>query len=147
MRAYTLHAVVLTFVLALLGSAVAPGSVRAQGNGATPVFLALPDVYPDIDGRIVLLREPGREVIVLSDAATPEDLTMALRMLARFRRQRGQPEARQGHMIPILGYAPAPVLSGAQRTRLHSVLTELKTRPPTNVGSLGRGRWMRWDPR
>jgi hypothetical protein len=147
MRAYTLHAVVLTFALALLASAALPRSVTAQVSGAAPVFLAMPDVYPDIDGRIVLLREPGREVIVLSQAATPEDLTMAVRMLARFRRQRGQPEARRGEMIPIVGYAPAPVLSGMERARLQSVLTELKARPPASVGSLGSGRWMRWDPR
>jgi hypothetical protein len=107
----------------------------------------MPDVYPDVDGRVVLLREPGREVIVLSDAATAEDLTIAMRMLARFRRQHGQPQARRGQMIPIVGYAPAPSLSGGQRSRLESVLSELKARPPANVGSLGRGRWMRWDPR
>jgi hypothetical protein len=146
MRSYTLQAVVLTGALALLGCSVSAGSVAAQDNAA-PVFLALPDVYPDVDGRVVLLREPGREVIVLSAAATPEDLTMAVRMLARFRRERGQPEARRGQMIPILGYAPAPVLDRVQRSRLESVLTELRARPEGTVGSLGRGRWMRWDPR
>jgi hypothetical protein len=70
-----------------------------------------------------------------------------MRMLARFRREQGQPEPRRGQMIPIVGYAPAPVLSAAERSRLEAALTELKARPVAVLGNLGRGRWMRWEAR
>jgi hypothetical protein len=129
-----------------LAAAVSPNPLAAQAEGAPPLFLALPDVYPDVDGRVTLLREPGREIVVLSDAATPEDLGVAVRLLARFRRERGQPERGRGHMIPIVGIV-TPRLDGAPRAQLEAALAELKNRPASNVGNLGRGRWMRWDPR
>ena len=124
-----------------------PVHLTAQGNGGPPIFLSLPDVYPDVDGRVVLLREPGREIVVVAETVTPEDLTMALRMLQRFRRERGQPETGRGHMIPIVGYAPPPVLDAAERARLDQVLVDLKARPSANVGNLGRGRWMPYRER
>jgi hypothetical protein len=72
---------------------------------------------------------------------------MAFRLLERFRRERGQPASGRGHMIPIVGYAPDPILDPAHRTRLDAALADLKTRPFANVGTLGRGRWMRYDGR
>jgi hypothetical protein len=138
------------FALALLsiltlGAAVSPTPLTAQ-SGGPPLFLALPDAYPDVDGRVTLLREPGREIVVLSDEATPEDLGVAVRLLARFRRERGQPEQGRGDMIPIVG-SVTPRLDEARRSQLEEALAELRNRPVTNVGNLGRGRWMRWDPR
>jgi len=133
-------------VLALLVSTFSPSSLLAQADGGPPLFLAMPDVYPDVDGRVTLLREPGREIVVLSDTATPEDLGVAVRMLARFRRERGQPEQGRGHMIPIVGHVTQP-LSPERRSTLEAALEELRSRPFANVGNLGRGRWMRWDPR
>ena len=133
--------------LVTLGAAVSPVHVTAQGGGAMPIFLALPDAYPDVDGRVLLLREPGREIVVVAESATPEDLTMALRMLGRFRRERAQPQAGRGHMIPIVGYAPDPVLDPTERARLDATLADLRARPYANVGNLGRGRWMRYEPR
>jgi hypothetical protein len=129
-----------------LAATVSPTPLAAQAGGGPPLFLALPDDYPDVDGRVTLLREPGREIVVLSDAATPEDLGVAVRLLARFRRERGQPERGHGHMIPIVGIV-TPHLNHARRSRLEEALVELRNRPVTNVGNLGRGRWMRWDPR
>jgi hypothetical protein len=49
-------------------------------------------------------------------------------------------------MIPIVGIV-TPRLNEARRTRLEAALAELRNRPVSNVGNLGRGRWMRWDPR
>jgi hypothetical protein len=106
----------------------------------------MPDAYPDVDGRVMLLREPGREIVVLSDTATPEDLGVAVRMLARFRRERAQPEQGRGHMIPIVGYV-TQALSAERRSTLEAALEELRARPFANVGNLGRGRWMPWEPR
>ena len=135
------------YTLLALGVSAAPASLAAQGSGTTPIFLALPDEYPNVDGRVLLLREPSREIVVVAQTATPEDLTVALRMLERFRRERGQPTAGRGQMIPIVGYAPDPVLEMVERTRLDAALADLKARPFANVGNLGRGRWMRYDVR
>jgi hypothetical protein len=140
-----------TFALGLLSisalvAALSPVPLSAQGEGGPPVFLALPDVYPDVDGRVTLLREPGREIVVLSDAATPEDLGVAVRLLARFRREGRRPAQGRGDMIPIVGIV-TPRLNEARRTRLEAALADLRNRPVSNVGNLGRGRWMRWHPR
>jgi hypothetical protein len=140
-----------TFALALLSisalvAALSPVPLSAQGGGGPPLFLALPDVYPDVDGRVTLLREPGREIVVLSHSATPEDLGVAVRLLARFRREGRRAPQGRGDMIPIVGIV-TPRLNEARRTRLEAALAELRNRPVSNVGNLGRGRWMRWDPR
>jgi hypothetical protein len=140
------RAIALALVSMLpLAAAVSPTPLAAQAE-TPPLFLAMPDAYPDVDGRVMLLREPGREIVFLSDAATPEDLGVAVRLLARFRRERGEPQQGRGDMIPIVGIV-TPRLDEARRTRLEEVFVELRSRPVTNVGNLGRGRWMRWDPR
>jgi hypothetical protein len=141
------RALALTLVvLSQVASSAAPDPLLAQAGGGPPLFLAQPDVYPDVEGRVTLLREPGREIVVVSDAATPEDLGVAVRLLARFRRERGQLERGRGNMIPIVGIV-TPRLNEARRSRLEEALVELRNRPVTNVGTLGRGRWMRWNPR
>ncbi|MGE0161041.1 MAG: hypothetical protein AB7T31_16710 [Gemmatimonadales bacterium] len=141
------HTFALTLLIALaLAAALGPSPLAAQADGGPPLFLAMPDVYPDVDGRVTLLREQSREVIVLARDATPEDLGVAIRMLARFRRERGQPERGRGNMIPIVGHA-GTTLNAERRTRLETVLRELRSRPVTQVGNLGRGRWMRLDQR
>jgi hypothetical protein len=144
MRTQNRAAVLALLSMLPLVAAVSPHPLAAQGE--PPLFLAMPDAYPDVNGRVMLLREPGREIVVLSDAATPEDLGVAVRLLARFRRERGQPQQGRGDMIPIVGIV-TPRLDEARRTRLEEVFVELRSRPVTNVGNLGRGRWMRWDPR
>ena len=131
----------------LAGASAGPHPLAAQGNDERSIFLALPNAYPDVDGRVVLLREPGREIVVVAESATPEDLTIAFRMLERFRREHGQPPAGRGHMIPIVGYAPDPVLGADERARLEGLLVDLKGRPFANVGNLGPGRWMRYTER
>jgi hypothetical protein len=141
------RALALTLVvLSQLVTALSPSALLAQADGGPPLFLAMPHVYPDVEGRVTLLREPGREIVVLSDTATPEDLGVAVRMLARFRRERGQPEQGRGHMIPIVGHVTQP-LSPERRSALEAALEELRSRPFANVGNLGRGRWMQWNPR
>jgi len=137
----------LSALFVQLGGAAAPHHVTAQEGSSAPIFFALPEAYPDVDGRVLLLREPGREIIVLAQAATPEDLAVALNMLHRFRRERGQPEQGRGHMVPIVGYAPLPTLAAEERARLQASLDDLRARPLANVGSLGRGRWMHFDER
>jgi hypothetical protein len=135
------------FALLVQLSPGTPTPVAAQAGGTANVFLALLEVYPDVDGRVLLLREPGREIVVLAPAATAADLSVALSMLRRFRQDRETPQPGRGHMIPIVGYAPEPTLTDEERSRLEANLAALRDRPLANVGNLGRGRWMRFGER
>ena len=66
----------------------------AQQPAPPPIFIALPDRFPNLDARAVLVREPGREFIVLNPAsATADELLIGLRLLNRVRRERGRPRA------------------------------------------------------
>jgi len=113
----------------------------AQRPGTTPVFLALPDRFPNLDARVVLVREPDREIVVLDPAAaTADELLIGLRLLNRVRRERGA--ATNGEVIPVLGFYP-PDLAPGERRRFEAVLAELRRRPVATVGALGPGRWMR----
>lgn len=135
----------LVALLLLIGSSTAH-PLAAQGAETRPIFLALPNAFPDLEARLVLLREPGREIVVLDPAAaTADELGTGLRLLARFRRERGEPT--NGEMIPIVGFAPGPNLTPEERARLEALIAELRERPVANVGNLGRGRWMRYDDR
>lgn len=147
MRTQSIRALGLALVaLFQLGQVASPSAVAAQGNATPPLFLAMPDVYPDVEGRVMLLREPGREIVVLSSDATPEELGVAIRLLARFRREGRHPQEGRGDMIPIVGLVTPP-LSGEGRTSLESAIEELRNRPVSNVGNLGPGRWMRYQER
>ncbi|MBM4184912.1 MAG: hypothetical protein FJ207_11975 [Gemmatimonadetes bacterium] len=129
-----------------LVSVLSPVSASAQANAANPIFLTIPESYPDLGARVIVMREPGREIVMLDPAAaTVDELGAGLRMLAKFRRER--PEPTNGEMIPIMGFAPAPNISADERARLEAALAELQRRPIANVGNLGRGRWMRLSMR
>ncbi|HET9947746.1 MAG TPA: hypothetical protein VFQ22_02355 [Longimicrobiales bacterium] len=132
--------------LLIVGLALAPASVLAQTPSDHPLFLALPERFPELDARVVLIREPSRDVVVLNPAdATPEALFTGLRLLRRFR-DRPRPPG-EGQMIPITGFVVPPALYEADRARLERYLAELRGRPVTGLGTLGAGRWLALDAR
>jgi hypothetical protein len=128
--------------VALLGAAGTAMPAAAQGAGTRPIFLALPERFPDLGARVVLMREPGRDILVLKDAdATPEALKVALLLLQRMEREH-PPLADRGQLIPVTGFVSRREMPPAERQRLEGLLAELRERPLANVGNLGRGRWM-----
>lgn len=140
MRAFTRTAVVLTGLVTLL--VVAPTHAASQATDQRPVFLALPQTFPDVDARVVLMRERGRDIVVLDQAdAVPETLHVALLLLRRIERERPAPTDR-GQMIPITGFVPRGGIDIERRERLMAALAELQGRPLVNVGNLGLGRWV-----
>lgn len=130
--------------LLVLGSS-APSSLAAQGVDSRPVFLALPQHFPDFEARAVLLREPGRDIVILSESdASVETLRAALLVLRRLTRDQ-PPAVDRGQLVPITGYAGRAVIDEETRNRLEAVLADLRARPLADVGNLGLGRWLRYD--
>ena len=137
--------VVLAGLVTLAGVA-SPAPLASQDPPSTPTFLALPESFPEIDARVVLLREPSRDIVVLNPAeANVESLGIALMLLRRLRRETPTPV--RGQMIPVTGFAFGRELSAAQRQRLERALSRLRGRPLSNVGDLGPGRWVRFGRR
>jgi hypothetical protein len=121
-----------------------PHRATAQGNSERPVFLAMPETFPDIDARVVLMREPGRDIVILhEDDLDPNALRVALMLLKRLDRE-NPPTAGRTQIVPVTGFAGGPELEPERRATLEGVLADLQTQPFANVGNLGWGRWMRF---
>jgi len=121
-----------------------PPAAAGQSPDDAPVFLALPEAFPDVDARAVLMLEPGRDIVILDrDDAGPEALAAALGVLERMHRDHPRP-ADRGQLVPITGFVSTGPIGPARREELQAVLAELAERPLVNVGNLGRGRWMRY---
>jgi hypothetical protein len=139
-----MHLVGLALTVAALTAGVSTRG--AAQNADTPLFVAIPEAFPNIEAKFLLVREPGREIVVLNPASVGvEELGTGLSLLARFRRERGRPT--RGQMIPVVGFAGNLNLTDERRARLEEAIAALQLRPFSNVGNLGRGRWMRLDLR
>ena len=129
-------------LLALAVLLAAPPAARAQHSVAAPVFVAVPEVFPDLDARAFIVRERGRDIVVLDPAgATTEALAMSLFVLGSLRER--FPEPTEGELIPITGFAMTRAPSGEHLRRIVGTLKRLEAAPTTAVGNLGPGRWVR----
>jgi hypothetical protein len=129
-------------MILLLTALMAPVALEAQGQAATTTFLAIPETYPDVDGPVVVLREPGRNIILLRESeATPEALSVALVLLDRLA---DHTPLRPGlaHMAPVTGYHLRTPLAPARHTELAALIARLRERPVAPIGNLGVGRSM-----
>ena len=133
-----LHAfAVASAVLIALAALTAPSPLGAQSFAGTPTFLAIPDVFPDVDGPVVVLRERGRNVILMrASEATPETLSVALGLLRRLT-ERTPLRPGLSHMAPVTGYHLTTPLGAARYARLDELLTQLTAQPITRIGNLG----------
>lgn len=148
-RVRSLHARSGLTALALTSLLLSCGIVTpltAQTRGEAPLFVAIPETFPDVDARAVVIREPGREVVLLrADEADPQALASALRVLAKAR-ENALPAGR-GQLIPITGFAFPAGIADEERSRLDALLAQLRQRPISNVGNLGPGRWLPYTER
>jgi hypothetical protein len=130
-------------VLLAAGLLAAPGVslLAGQASTAAPIFLAIPETFPDVDARVVIVREPGRDIVLLDPGdATAETLSVALNVLGRVDRPR--PVQGRAQMIPVTGFVLRGELPSEKRERLESALARLREKPVAQIGNLGPGRWM-----
>lgn len=112
------------------------------GRNSTPVYVAIPDAFPPLEARAMVVREPGIDLIVLRDGEADLDaLTMSLHVLRDARARLPVPES--GVLIPITGFVMTGEVSTGVRTRLTETLRRLTAAESVDLGSLGRGRRVR----
>jgi hypothetical protein len=140
----TLHCIGLIAIAVLM--TFAPAEATAQSGVRGGVFVAIPEVFPDVDARAVIIRENGKDVILLrSQETTPEALSMSLVALRRVRRD--HPEPQNGQMIPIVGFVTTTPMSEEHLKDMEATLARLRARPISRVGNLGAGQWIRYRVR
>ena len=141
MRAILLQLLVLGLVHLGALASVGPRSLEAQVGGDAQVFLAIPDDFPDVEARAVIIREPGREVVMLrSTDVSPETLAMALQLLRQLRDR--YPRPTEGQMVPMTGYAVTKPIPDRAKAGLEQALSRLLSAEPAQLGNLGSGRWI-----
>ena len=119
-----------------------PAVLQAQAPARAPTFLAIPETYPDVDGPVVVLREPGRNIILLRESsATPEALSVGLTLLGRLT-ERVPLRPGSAHMAPVTGFHLRAPLAPARYAELEALLARLRERPVASIGNLGFGRSM-----
>lgn len=132
----------VTALGALLALALEPADASAQQVRSARTYVAIPDAFPEIDARAMLIREPGFDLVVLRDGeATPDALAMALLALRDARERRPVPKT--GEMMPIAGFVVEESPTGRTRRVLERTLARLERADPTDLGSLGQGRRVR----
>ncbi len=103
--------------------------------------MAIPQIFPEIDARLILVREPGRDIVVLDPSdASAEALSAGLDLLSRLDRPRPRPG--RGQMIPVTGFVRESELPAERRAALDQTLRHLRSTPIAQLGNLGQGRWM-----
>jgi hypothetical protein len=123
-----------------------PMAAQAQRAPRAPTFIAVAESFPDVEARSILLRERGRDIVILKEAeATTDALAMALLLLERIRSRYPSPE--HGQFIPITGHVVTRRPTGAYLRRLEATLEKLAAAPSTTVGNFGPGRWVRYRER
>ena len=139
-------AIAITIFLIAFVILMLPLRLHGQDASQRGFFVAIPDVFPDIEARALIIREPGKEVLLLRvEEATPEVLAMSLVALRRARSE--NPTLDHGEMIPVVNFVITRAMTAEYRASMVAVLARLAERPTTNVGNLGRGRWVRYRER
>lgn len=129
------------WLLVVLVALAATAPVRVEAQAASPTFIAIPDAFPEIDARAIIVMEPGVNLVLLrEDEARVDALRMALLVLRDAREEGRTPDEGQGFMIPITGFVVTREVQGRVRQRLEEVLRRLASAETVDLGSLGTGR-------
>jgi hypothetical protein len=114
--------------------------LHAQAGPPERTVIAVPDAFPAIEARALIVRTPKEDVIVLrKESATPDALLMALGLLRRLRVEDSRPGSHQ--VIPITGFVVTREAAAERRQDAQAVLRRLRAAPSARLGDLGQGRW------
>lgn len=113
-----------------------------------PTVVAIPDAFPDVEARSVLVRTAERDVVLLRDGHdTPDALLMATALLRKLSSEGGAPKPGTAQMIPITGFVvlrdPAP----GHRRRVEDAIRRVRVAPVSDLGSVGLARWIEYPGR
>lgn len=132
---------VLLAVVTLTAPLSAQNRVPPAWTQGARTTIAIPENFPDIDARSIIIREPGREVVLLRETdASAETLMMSLSVLQDARQR--DPAPTLGEMIPITGFVVTNPASPGYERRLLRALERLQAAEVADMGSLGMGRWV-----
>lgn len=135
-------ALAVVLLLVAVSALTSPAPLEAQGRANVPTFLAIPESYPNVDGPLVVLREPGRNIILLRESeASPEALSIGLTLLGRLE-ERTPLRPGLAHMSPVTGFHLRTPLAAWRYAELEELLERLRERPVASIGNLGLGRSM-----
>lgn len=134
----------LVALVALLPSLT--GTLAAQTP--PPTVVAIPQVFPDVEARSVLVRTPGLDVVLLRDEdGAPDALLMATALLGKLRSEQGAPEPGTGQMIPITGFVVTREPNEGERRRVEDAIRRVRAAPLSDLGSVGPARWIEYPGR
>lgn len=122
------------------GHLLQPTYLSAQTRAGT--FVAIPDEFPSINAKAMVVREPGIDLVLLKDGeVTLDALSMALHVLRDARERVPAPAI--GYLIPITGFVVEKAVEGPARRALEQTLERLTDAETVDLGSLGTGRRIR----
>ena len=129
----------------LLAVAVAGARPLAAQQPHPMVRIAVPDSFPTRSQQPALLLRTGTDplepVILLNKAKLDEDaLAAALVAVDVLLRQPIDP--RQTQVVNLAMFKHARPVNSPARALAAGYLKQLRTRPVTRIGNIGRGRWM-----
>jgi hypothetical protein len=132
---------ILTALIGIVQSGAAPAETLGQDGPSRPVVVAVPEIFPAVEARSMIVRTPKQDVIVFrGEDMTVEAYVMAMALLEMLRDEDPRPEA--GQLIPITGFAVRRPPSERRRKEAESALRSLRGAPLTQIGDLGAGRWI-----
>jgi hypothetical protein len=122
------------------------GCLAAQVRPQTVV--AIPEVFPDVESRSLLVRTPGLDVVLLRDDDDAADaLLMATALLSKLRAERPHLDAGTGQMVPITGFVITRAPGPGQRRQVDDAVRRVRAAPLAELGSVGRARWIDYPVR
>lgn len=141
LRPTPLFRVVCPVVALLTVLAASATRLESQATPRSRTVIALPDRFPNIDARALIVREPGLDVVLLRpEDATTDALTVALLTLHDLGPRRAG--GGSGEMIPIVGYEVTNPPRRERVAALERALDRLRAAETTTLGSFGSARWI-----
>jgi hypothetical protein len=120
----------------------------ATAQAAPKTVVAMPDVFPDVASRSLLVRTPGLDVVLLRDDDEAADaLLMATELLAKLRAEHPAVPVGTGQMVPITGFVITREPGPGQRQRADAAIRRVRGAPRAELGSVGQARWIDYPGR